>query len=273
MVARLLAQPALIACEKESCSPPSSASSTDPLIPTAGRTTSQLLKTPTVLRAHSDRHPNHPNPYHTTSPFAIRNGRFVDSSGGKSGDGGGGGSKCETGYLHLDPSELRRKRNVEFGAPTDTNRHMPGVGTLLISVIYAAAEAEDAWLLNATLPTVMEKFPGALEVVVVVRDKASADAYGQVIGSYKDSAPFNLKLVYAADTAAGWEAVEGGRSGVANLFPLLAADKFCSGRFVLHLDPDSVLLERVTYDHIFHFGKPVIPFTRFSGEGERKSEL
>eukprot|EP00903_Cladosiphon_okamuranus_P005533 g5510.t1 len=196
--------------------------------------------------------------------------RFVDSSCG--GGDGDGGSRCETGYLQLDPTKLRKNPNVEFGAPASNNRPMPAVEGLRVSVVYAAAEAEDAWLLNATLPTVIDNFPGALEVVVVVEDKAAAVVYGQVLGSYEDSAPFDLKVVVAVDTAAAAAAAgeathgSGGTSGgdAEALFPLVSADRYCSGRFVLHLDPDSVLLERVTYDHLFHFGKPVIPFTRFS---------
>lgn len=145
---------------------------------------------------------------------------------------------------------------------------MPEVGGLGVSVVYAAAEAEDAWLLNATLPTVIENFPGALEVVVVVKDDAAARVYGRVLRNYEESAPFDLKVV--VETAAGGSGDGGNGGGVGDvkmLFPLLSADKFCSGRFVLHLDPGSVLLEKVAYDHIFHFGKPVIPFTRFSDKG------
>lgn len=196
--------------------------------------------------------------------------RFVDSSRGGSDSGSGnGGSKCETGYLHLDPSELRKKPSVEFGAPATNNRPMPALEGFRVSVVYAAAEAGDASLFNATLPTVIENFPAALEVVVLAKDEAAARVYGQVLGNYQDSAPFDLKVVVAADTAAD-DSGGGGGGDAKQLFPLLSADRYCSGRFVLHLDPDSVLLERVTYDHIFHFGKPVIPFKRFSDEGERR---
>lgn len=186
-------------------------------------------------------------------------------------DSSGGGSKCETGFLQLDASELRKKPTVEFGVPATNNRLMPAVEGFRVSVVYAAAEAEDAWLLNATLPTVIDNFPGALEVVVVVKNQAAARDYERVLGDYQDSAPFDLKVVVAVHSAESRDSGRiGGGSGEAKLlFPLLSADRYASGRFVLHLDPDSVLLERVTYDHIFHFGKPVIPFTRFSEHGER----
>ena len=34
----------------------------------------------------------------------------------------------------------------------------------------------------------------------------------------------------------------------------------------MHLDSDAVLLEDITYSHIFHLGKPVLPFRRFRSE-------
>ncbi|CAM9729877.1 unnamed protein product [Scytosiphon promiscuus] len=228
--------------------------------------------------------------------------RFADSVG--SGVGvGSGGSKCETGFLQLDPSQLRPKPDVEFGAPATGNRPMPRVESMRVSVLYDATTAEvdeadqgngGAWVLNATLPTVIDKFPGALEVVVAVGNEGAKRAYEEVVGRYRSHAPYELRVVLVGDggvtaaVAARNQAVGGGaadeRWGVTSTsssvvplgggggggksarlrYPLLWADEVCRGRFVLHLDVDSVLLETVTYDHVFHFGKPVIPFTRFS---------
>lgn len=193
--------------------------------------------------------------------------RFVDSSsGGGTGSGSGGGTKCETGFLQLDPSELRKKPSVEFGDPASNDRPMPDLEDLRVSVVYAAAEAEDAWLLNATLPTVVENFPAALEVVVVVRDDKAAGVYQKVLRNYENSAPFDLRVVVAVDTESS--AFAGDDKA---LFPLVWSEMYCTGRFVLHLDPDSVLIKEMTYDDIFHFGKPVVAFTRFSDEGETRT--
>lgn len=52
------------------------------------------------------------------------------------------------------------------------------------------------------------------------------------------------------------------------LFPLLWADSYCEGDFVLHLEANSVLLQPVTYERVFHFGKPVLPVTRFMNYGK-----
>lgn len=41
---------------------------------------------------------------------------------------------------------------------------------------------------------------------------------------------------------------------------------YTEGDYILHLDSDVVLFEEVTYDHIFHLGKPVLPFRRYRDE-------
>lgn len=49
-------------------------------------------------------------------------------------------------------------------------------------------------------------------------------------------------------------------------FPQLRADLYTDGDYVLHLDSDVVLLDDITYSHIFHLGKPVLPFRRYRNE-------
>lgn len=48
--------------------------------------------------------------------------------------------------------------------------------------------------------------------------------------------------------------------------PQFRADLYTDGEYVLHLDSGTVLLEDITYEHIFHLGKPVLLFRRFSNE-------
>ncbi|CAN0514044.1 unnamed protein product, partial [Ectocarpus sp. 12 AP-2014] len=145
--------------------------------------------------------------------------------------------------------------------------------------------AEGARMLNATLPTVLKHFPGALEAVIVVPNADAWREYQLVVGVHNNSdTPFDIKVVNVGedDASSDWVSKDRTGSGLGEEalrrkaigrrrgseaeeqpFPLLWADTYCSGKFVLHLDLNSVLLERITYDHMFHFEKPVIPFNRF----------
>ena len=51
----------------------------------------------------------------------------------------------------------------------------------------------------------------------------------------------------------------------------MRADLFAEGEHILHLAPDAVLYEEITYKHIFHVHKPVMPFGRY-GTGETGGE-
>lgn len=52
----------------------------------------------------------------------------------------------------------------------------------------------------------------------------------------------------------------------------IKADTYCDGEFILHLDSDTVLFEDITYDHIFHLEKPVLPFRRYRQEDDEDGE-
>lgn len=55
--------------------------------------------------------------------------------------------------------------------------------------------------------------------------------------------------------------------------PQLRADLYTGGDHVMHLDSDAILVEDITYSHIFYLGRPVLPFRRFRSEtfeGERE---
>lgn len=135
---------------------------------------------------------------------------------------------------------------------------MPQVKSSRVSVVYDVGNAEDAWVLNVTFPSVIHYFPDALEVIVVVQDDIARSAFEGVLRGFEIAAPFELQVALVEYQ---WTP---STSGMETSLSSLSIDKFCSGSFVLHLDVDSVLLERVTYDSIFHFGKPVIPFRRLS---------
>lgn len=46
----------------------------------------------------------------------------------------------------------------------------------------------------------------------------------------------------------------------------MRADLYTKGDYILHLDSDVLVLRDVTYDDIFHLGKPVLPFRRYRDE-------
>ncbi|CAM9328797.1 unnamed protein product, partial [Ectocarpus sp. 12 AP-2014] len=227
--------------------------------------------------------------------------RFADFSDG------GRGKKCEMGYLPLDTAKLHAKPSVEYGSAAKNHRPMPMVEDQRVSLFYDATvapaaaaaaankngvggvrndtHAEGARMLNATLPTVLKHFPGALEAVIVVPNADAWREYQLVVGVHNNSdTPFDIKVVNVGedDASSDWVSKDRTGSGLGEEalrrkaigrrrgseaeeqpFPLLWADTYCSGKFVLHLDLNSVLLERITYDHMFHFEKPVIPFNRF----------
>lgn len=193
-----------------------------------------------------------------------------------------GGVKCESGYYPLDASRLNAKPGVEFGAAVG-NPPVPSVQSLSISVVYMVGAADPPWMLNATLPSVIENFPGALEVVVVVKDAAARRTFGRVLkyherrregnGGLQDSpVPFPMRVVMEERLTEEEQAEDeagGDVSGRKRRFPLLWADRYCSGRHILHLTVDAVIMGEVTYDRMFHKLKPVVPFTRFRDGGER----
>lgn len=45
--------------------------------------------------------------------------------------------------------------------------------------------------------------------------------------------------------------------------PQMRADLYTNGDYVLHMDSDVIVFEDVTYRHIFHLHKPVLPYRRY----------
>lgn len=125
-------------------------------------------------------------------------------------------------------------------------------------------------LLEASLASVIKYFSSALEVVIVVGEK-SAMAHAGLVGKYRDSAPFPVRLVTEAPSRLG--------AGAADADPTLersrrrlTADEHCQGDFVLHMEPNVVILHNITYENVFHFEQPVVPYGRpYEGEGAHGS--
>ena len=182
-----------------------------------------------------------------------------------------GGRNCETGFLALDAAQLKPKPSVEFGDAAG-GLPMPSIKDMRVSIVYMV-EGDDCIMLNKTLPSVVQTFPGAMEVVVVVMEQAKLAFCLDVVEAVRSVAPFNMTVVEMWEQTSAAGAGERDIIGTMQRFPLLWADSYCSGNFVLHLDAESVIMETLTYDHIFHFGKPVVPYTRFKTEGEAERHV
>lgn len=170
----------------------------------------------------------------------------------------GRGGRCDTGYVPPDTRVMRPKAQIEFGDPT--GKAMPNIERGDISVVYSIKQANED-LFFVSLNTVAERFPRAAEVVIVFSGELSnRDRLQEVINAVERDAEFPILVV---------DDVERLTDG-AETWYRLRAGTHCRGKFVLHLEPTEILMENITYDHIFHFGKPVLPFGRFQLTGGRR---
>lgn len=171
------------------------------------------------------------------------------------------GSSCELGFISLHHTNLIPKANIEFGFPT--GREMPSIteARLRVSVVFYAGQHVSPTLLDASISSVMARFPEAAEVVVFFTEPpANRDGVLSVLNVHAQNAPFPVEAieddVSSLSPRGGWP----GWSG-------LGVDDIASGEFVMQLEVGDILVEDVLYDNIFHFRKPVIPFLRFFVDG------
>ena len=141
--------------------------------------------------------------------------------------------------------------NIEFSEAT--GKAPPGLKNYRVSVVYSPSDGEEG-LLEASLASVIKYFSSALEVVIVVGEKSALAQTGLAV-KFRDSAPFPVRLVTEAQSrlAAGAANVD---ATVERSRRKLTADEHCQGDFVLHMDPNVVMLHNVTYENIFHFEQP-----------------
>ncbi|CAM9733800.1 unnamed protein product, partial [Laminaria digitata] len=184
------------------------------------------------------------------------------------------GGKCDRGFVALRQDSLRPKPSIEFGFPT--SRSMPSLdplgGRLAVSIVFHVRWDVNPDLLDASLASVAVRFPGAAEVVIVFAEPPHGKKrLREVIRANDQRSPFPVRAVGGQGlpvlTIGGngqQQHVAGGGSGV---WSGLRADEHCLGEFVMQLEAGDVLVEDVTYDSLFHFGKPVVPFTRLKGAG------
>lgn len=171
------------------------------------------------------------------------------------------GSSCERGFIHMHHAQLKPKANLEFGYPT--GKQMPSIteAGLRVSVVFYAGRSASPTLLDASISSVVAKFPEAHEVAVIFYEPPDKRiALEDVLKAHGKAAPFPVEAIEEdgppVKTRGGWPGWAGMR-----------VDDFVTGEFVMQLEVGDVLVEDILYDNIFHFGKPVIPFQRLSLEG------
>lgn len=175
---------------------------------------------------------------------------------------GTSGHHCENGFLDLERSTLRAKPQEEFGAAVG-DISPPDITGMEVSVMYTLVH-DDANMFQKTFPIMLKRFPGAKEVVIVVSSKYDRGIFRGIVNRFKERTGLEIRVVLPFDLPP---------TDVRHLFPLLWADNFCTGKFVLHLQANSVLLQPITYARVFHFGKPVLPFTRFAESGKEREVI
>lgn len=171
------------------------------------------------------------------------------------------GTTCETGFKDLDPAHLQPNVNMEFSEAS--GKPMPNLSDYRVSVMYSLCEsdgtdASSMAMFEASLASVVEHFPDALEVVLVVAGRHK-HLFGKAVEKVASYAPYTVRLV-SDEVASEVEHRDQSRRR-------LSADEFCLGDYVLHVKPNDVLFQKVTYDVVFHFEKPVVPYGRHP-EGE-----
>ena len=180
------------------------------------------------------------------------------------------GGRCDRGFVALGRGALRPKPSIEFGFPTDLR--MPSLdplqGTLAVSVVFRVGRDVDPDLLDASLASVVSRFPGAAEVVIVFAGSPRGrKRLREVIRENDRRAPFPVGAVEEQEGGGVRAAAEGG----SEVWSALRTDFHFAGEFVMQLEVGDVLLADVTYDSFFHFGKPVLPYTRLNEDGGRVS--
>lgn len=102
------------------------------------------------------------------------------------------GARCDEGFLRLDRAGLQTKRHWEFGVQ-DSVQAMPDIKDFNISVMYRTFFG-GVDLFSISLPTVIDRFPDALEVVVVVEER-DEELFESIVSRHRALAPFPLRIV------------------------------------------------------------------------------
>lgn len=168
------------------------------------------------------------------------------------------GVTCETGFKHVDEKTLLPNPHIEFSEAA--GKPLPSMKEYRVSVVYSLFEGDEA-LFDASLASVIEHFPTAFEVVAVVC-AGSEYLFEGVVEKHEANVPFPILLVGDECSLLDKNANLGRGGGLVRTRRMLTADENSQGAYVLHLDAAAILIKDVTYDVVFHFGKPVMPYGR-----------
>lgn len=177
------------------------------------------------------------------------------------------GVTCETGFKDISVKQLRPNPHIEFSEAA--GKPLPSMKEYRVSVVYSLSEGDEV-LFDTSLASVIEHFPTAFEVVAVVCVDTE-HLFEGVVEKHKANAPFPILLVGDDCSLAnkGDNPVRG--AALVRTRRRLTADENSQGAYILHLDAAAVLIQEVTYNVVFHFGKPVMPYGRHpAGECERQ---
>lgn len=109
------------------------------------------------------------------------------------------GARCDRGYIAVQPALLSPKASCEFCKASPDS--MPNVKDYNVSVMYRTSSS-DVQLFGVSFPTVLEHFPDAYELVVIV-DEADGDMFELLLSPYVDSSPYRLRVVTEASIMDG----------------------------------------------------------------------
>lgn len=103
------------------------------------------------------------------------------------------GATCELGYRAVDTSELEVNRHWEFGPEGGAKVPMPNLVGYNISVMYRTFSG-DAMMFNMSLASLLDYFPSALEVVVVVVESDKA-LFESIVEPFRAKGPLPIHVV------------------------------------------------------------------------------
>lgn len=178
------------------------------------------------------------------------------------------GVSCETGFKEVNLKHLQPNPHIEFSEAA--GKPMPSMKEYRVSVMYSLSEGDEA-LFDLSLASVIEHFPTAFEVVAVVC-ASSEYLFDTVLEKHDANAPFPMRLVTDDCSLATKSADPERGAALVRSRRRFTADENSQGAYVFHLDASAVLIQEVTYNVVFHFGKPVMPYGRHPA-GECKSRI
>ncbi|CAB1112818.1 unnamed protein product [Ectocarpus sp. CCAP 1310/34] len=161
------------------------------------------------------------------------------------------GASCEQGFKAVEVSSLDVKVNRQLSVQ-GAEQKVPKSLDYDVTVMYRTFVG-DAKLFNASIATVIEHVSSAFEVVVVVVE-ADVGLFESIVQPFRIVAPFPIRVIGEPELMDG---------KLQQKYSKLRADLYTEGDYILHLDSDAVVFQDVSFAHMFHLGKPVLPFRRY----------